>query len=65
MPSSMHVTSASPLPRVEMATVKGLNSQMATPAVCHRADATWVLPPCRHLAASRRVNILWQAVDKR
>ena len=35
----MHVTTASPLPRVEMATVKGLNSHRAVPSDCSRGEA--------------------------
>ena len=46
-PSSMHATSASPLPRVEMVTVNGLNSHSATPAAC-----TWGLPPPRRASSA-------------
>lgn len=35
----MHVTTASPLPRVEMAMVKGLNSHRAAPSDCSRGEA--------------------------
>lgn len=59
VPSSWQAASASPLPRVEMVAVKGLNSHAATAAArapprapSRRSSASISLPPvqqrCRH-----------------